>query len=155
MKRSGFKPKPRKPLKRTPLARVSKKKVKKPKIKSLKKKLDDVFSKYVRQKHADSQGISRCFTCGARMEWKLIQCGHFVSRSYLATRFDENNCRPQCVGCNVFGGGRLAVFATRLEEETPGITTLLYKKAQKIIKDFPYQEMILKYTNLLNEISSI
>lgn len=161
MKKSGFKrpiydpANPPKVKPRKPLAKVSKKKVKKPKIKSLKKKLDEVFSKYIRQKYADMHGDCLCFTCGKKSPWQALQCGHFISRSYLATRFSEDNCRVQCWGCNGFGGGRLVEFANKLEKETPGITTILYKKAQEITKDFPYQEMILKYTNLLNEISSI
>jgi len=73
-----------------------------------------------------------------------MQNGHFASRSYLATRFDETNVRVQCVGCNVFGGGRVAIFATRLEAE--GISTKeLYRKAQQITKYFPYEDKIEEY----------
>jgi Bacteriophage Lambda NinG protein len=39
----------------------------------------------------------RCVTCGARQG---LQCSHFYSRRYLATRFDLRNCNLMCVGCN-------------------------------------------------------
>lgn len=116
----------------------------------LKKKLDEVFSEHIRRSFADKSGFSSCYTCGKKATWKELQCGHFLSRSYLATRFDERNCRPQCVGCNVFGGGKQVAFAERLSRELgEGIITELYKKAQEIVKDFPYEEKISYYQEKL------
>lgn len=46
-----------------------------------------------------------------------MQCGHFVRRQHLATRWDENNCRPQDYGCNVGQGGNYDVFALKLLKE--------------------------------------
>jgi 5-methylcytosine-specific restriction endonuclease McrA len=39
----------------------------------------------------------RCVTCGER---RALQCSHFHSRRYLATRFDLRNCNAMCVRCN-------------------------------------------------------
>ncbi|HEY0172080.1 MAG TPA: recombination protein NinG [Pyrinomonadaceae bacterium] len=39
----------------------------------------------------------RCVTCG---EARGLQCSHFYSRRYLATRFDLRNCNAMCAGCN-------------------------------------------------------
>jgi len=129
------------------LKNTLKKKEKKPKKKTtsqLKKELDKVFSQFIRQKYANKDGMVACYTCGVTKHWKEMQNGHFASRSYLATRFDETNVRVQCVGCNVFGGGRVAIFATRLEAE--GISTKeLYRKAQQITKYFPYEDKIEEY----------
>lgn len=127
---------------------IKAKKVKKKTNARLKKELDKIFSQYIRQKYA-KDGIVKCYTCGSAKTIKEIQNGHFVSRSYLATRFSEDNCRPQCVGCNVFGGGRLPIFGSNLEKETNGITTQLYREAQKIVKDYPYQEKIDYYKKLI------
>ena len=96
-----------------------------------------------------------CYTCGKRMEWTEIQCGHFVSRTYLATRFSEENCKPQCVGCNVFGGGRTAIFAIRLEKEKTGTVNNLYKQSQHIVKNYPYEEKIKYYQEKLKQYESI
>ena len=116
----------------------------------LKKELDKYFSIYVRQKYADENGCATCYTCSKSSNWKQLQCGHFVSRSHLATRFNEDNCRPQCVGCNVFGGGKTATFANKLDEEL-GIGTVarLYREAQKIVKDYPYEAQIAHYKSLI------
>ena len=76
----------------------------------LKKKLDAVFSKWIRSKFPPV-----CYTCGKTNT--TLQCGHFVPRQYLATRWSEENCRPQCVGCNLFGGGQLLDFEENLINE--------------------------------------
>ena len=86
-------------------SKVAKGKKPRTKSKSLakyKKELDAIFSKYVRLVHADNDGMVSCYTCGKLKHWKSQQNGHFVSRQYLATRWEEDNCRVQCAGCNVF-----------------------------------------------------
>ena len=127
MKRSGFTPKsyddtiaslkakqakakklPPKPKK--PVGAKNKPKKAKPKTQAwLKKELDRVFSIYIRQKYDKS-----CYTCG---KVGTLQNGHFISRQYIATRWDENNCRPQCVGCNIFGNGKPLDFEERLKKD--------------------------------------
>lgn len=129
------------------------KKVKKKTTSQLKKELDKVFSQYIRQKAADKEGFVLCYTCGVKKHWKEMQNGHFVSRVYLATRFEEGNVRPQCVGCNVFGGGKVVAFAANLEKEQPGIVGLLYRKAQEIVKDYPYSQKIEEYKIKLQELN--
>jgi hypothetical protein len=119
MKRGSLKRKT--PLKRNTIKRTAKrvKSIKKKKpvtLSSLKHKLDAVFSKYIRNKYAIN-GMVACFTCGKVDKVEKMQNGHFISRGYLATRFDENNCRVQCVGCNIFGNGKLFDFEERLKEE--------------------------------------
>jgi len=83
----------------------------------LKKELDTVFSLYIRNKYADDMGNVECYTCNKMFTVKTIQNGHFVTRQYLATRWHENNCRPQCFGCNGFGGGKPLDFEERLKKE--------------------------------------
>ena len=92
------------------------KRTKSPKAKTtaqLKKELDRVFSLYIRKIHPH-----QCYTCG-KTEGPM-QCGHFVSRQYLATRWSEDNCRPQCWGCNGFGNGKLLDFEEKLKSELGG-----------------------------------
>lgn len=83
----------------------------------LKKELDTVFSVYIRKKYADADGNVACYTCGKVLPWQQIQNGHFISRSYLATRWHEDNCRPQCVGDNIFGNGKPLDFEYNLKKE--------------------------------------
>ena len=37
--------------------------------KTLEKKLDAVFSEYIRRKYADKNGIVSCYTCGKKKFW--------------------------------------------------------------------------------------
>ena len=100
----------------------------------LKKELDTVFSIYIRQKYADSHtGTVSCYTCSVVKHWKEIQNGHWIPRNILATRFDEDNCRPQCVGCNMFNKGKPDIFAVNLLTEGIDIKELSERR-QLILK---------------------
>lgn len=69
------------------------------------KKLDRVFSQYVRLNHSDNAGYCTCITCSKKFYYKDIDAGHFVSRRHIITRFDELNVFPQCKYCNRFLNG--------------------------------------------------
>ena len=88
---------------------------KKPKRSTLVKKADAIFSQYIRQRNADHNGMTECFTCGKVDHWKKLQCGHFMSRKHYATRWNEKNCQVQCAGCNVFRYGEQYTFGRNLD----------------------------------------
>lgn len=92
---------------------------KKPKnLKSkLRDELDKVFSQYIRLKYSDENGYCRCISCGKIHFWKDIQCGHYMSRRYMSTRWSEDNVRPQCVACNIFNQGNIQMFRRALIKE--------------------------------------
>jgi len=122
----------------------------------LKKKLDDVFSLYIRQKHADENGLAKCYTCGKIAHWKKQQCGHYVSRRHLSTRFDVMNCRPQCFSCNIKNQGAADTFAQRLKEEYgDSILTLLnIRKHNKCVMGrFEYELLIKEFTQKLDKLN--
>lgn len=111
----------------------------------LKKELDHVFAEWVRK--SDEQ---RCYTCGKR--GGKFQAGHFISRSYLATRWDTDNVKNQCVGCNIFGNGRSLDFEEHLIRDLgKKRVEALKKKRHQITKISPaqYQELIDHYKSLL------
>lgn len=113
------------------------------------KKLDEIFSQYIRLKHSDSNGVCRCITCGKPVFWKDIQNGHYMSRVYRSTRFDENNCRPQCMPCNVFLHGNISKYRKALVEELGGeMVDMIETKAWSITMKYTaleYEEMYYKY----------
>ena len=76
-------------------------------LSSLVRKLDDVFSVYIRRRAADEGGTVQCVTCGKLMHWEKdgAQAGHFIRRRHKATRWRETNVHVQCVGCNKYGNG--------------------------------------------------
>ena len=76
-----------------------------------KKKADKYFSLYIRRLDSDTNGMAVCVTCKAIKHWKELQCGHYITRNHLSTRFDPQNVGAQCVGCNMYGGGKHDLFA--------------------------------------------
>lgn len=77
-------------------------------------KVDVVFSRYIRKKNANSSGMVKCYTCGKLMPWTQAECGHYIPRSHMATRFLELNCHPQCFTCNHELRGNIEVYRDHL-----------------------------------------
>lgn len=77
-------------------------------------KLDRIFSQYIRLKYSDSKGLCQCISCTTRKPWNEIQNGHYMSRRYFSTRWSEDNCRPQCVACNIFNQGNIQAYRVSL-----------------------------------------
>ena len=67
-------------------------------LKSLKRKLDKVFSQWIRKRDALPNGIGICITCNRAA---VLQAGHFIKRQHTAGRWDEHNAHGQCAGCNI------------------------------------------------------
>ena len=100
-------------------AREKKEKIRKKKSESVSvliKKLDTIFSVYIRLYDTDTNGNCKCFTCNQPMFWRKIQCGHFQSRRFLSTRFHELNCKPQCYACNIGLSGNQYIFGVNLDK---------------------------------------
>ena len=93
--------------------------MRKPSRKSLVKKLDTIFSEYIRRKYADKNGNVKCYTCDTKKYWKGqgMQNGHFISRSSRILRWSIENCRPQCYACNCMRYGQNYIFAMNLNKE--------------------------------------
>ena len=85
-------------------------------IAKTKAKLDSIFSQFIRLRGSNEEGWGECFTCGRFRHWKEVDCGHFITRAKLATRWMEENCQFQCKQCNM-NGGQQFVFGKRLDEE--------------------------------------
>lgn len=89
--------------------------MKKEGVASLKKKADKWFSQYIRLRDSDENGIAECITCGAKIHWKKIQNGHFVSRKTNTLRYDDENCNAQCLGCNMFKSGEQYLYSKAID----------------------------------------
>jgi len=129
----------------------------KPTVSKLKKKLDAIFSKYVRLSNADKNGYVKCYTCGVKKYWEKdgMQAGHFMSRKHTATRFDEQNVKPQCYSCNCHFYGRQFEFGKNLDKEFgEGTSDTLLQKSRQTQKNTvsELQDLIKLYTNKLEEL---
>ena len=120
------------------------------------KKLDSIFSQYIRRRDV-KENIAECFTCGKKDDWKRLQCGHFQSRRFYSTRWDETNCQVQCAGCNVFRFGEQFKFSVNLDNKFgKGTSQRLEVKAREIVKipTFELEDMIKKYEELCNQLNN-
>ena len=77
------------------------------------------------------------------------------SRSFLSTRFDEENCQPQCVACNMFRQGEQYKFALNLDakygEGTAESLEILSKQLWKITR-VEYEDFIFYYKSLVEKL---
>jgi len=124
-------------------------------ISKLKKKLDVLFSHYIRRRNADHLGRVKCFTCGVEKHWKEQQAGHFQSRSHHSTRWDEVNVQVQCVKCNMFRQGEQYKFGLYLDDRFgDGTAEELENRAKTIVKlnRVDYEEAIERYKQKINEL---
>jgi len=118
------------------------------------KKLDSIFSQYIRRRDV-KKNIAECFTCGKKDDWKRLQCGHFQSRRFYSTRWDETNCQVQCAGCNVFRFGEQFKFSVNLDNKFgKGTSQRLEVKAREIVKipTFELEDMIKHYQELCSQL---
>jgi hypothetical protein len=120
------------------------------------KKLDAIFSEYIRRKYADKNGIVKCYTCNKRAYWKGegMQNGHFISRSSRILRWNEQNCRPQCYACNCMRYGQNYIFAMNLNKEYGyDIAAELLQKSRQLIKqtDYELEDLIKRYKDFVDK----
>lgn len=90
------------------------------------KKLDSVFSKYIRLRDAMPNGTFRCISCGKILPMQTADAGHFFSRMHMSTRFDEDNVHAECRQCNRMTPGHLIGYMANLEKKigTPRMEAL-------------------------------
>ena len=124
-------------------------------VSKLKKELDKWFSLYIRLRDATDEGMVQCFTCNKIGHYKSgMQCGHFMSRRFLATRYDELN-QIQCVKCNMFEQGMQWQFGLNLDAKYGlGTAEEMQFKARQIQKfsRVDYEEKISYYNSAVEKL---
>tara|TARA_R110000782_G_scaffold164531_1_gene256523 strand:+ start:1060 stop:1446 length:387 start_codon:yes stop_codon:yes gene_type:complete len=117
------------------------------------KKLDVVFSQYIRLSNSNNLHCT-CVTCEKVGHWKNggIQAGHFISRKHYSTRWDERNVKPQCVGCNMFKAGEQYKFSLYLGQQLSEELLQESRKIRKFTSD-ELEEMIVHYSKEVEKYS--
>lgn len=117
---------------------------------------DTYFSRYIRLKHSVDKKCT-CYTCGDIKAIKEVDNGHYQKREHKATRYHEDNCRPQCKTCNgdTKHNGKQDEFRVNLsyeigEEKVVEIERLAKTKIDA--SSFFYREIATKYRIKLNEL---
>lgn len=125
-------------------------------ISKLKKELDKWFSLYIRIRDAEKNtGFVKCFTCFAFKNYKDgMQCGHFMSRRHMATRFHKLN-QVQCIKCNMYEQGMQYEYSKNLDAKYgEGTAEELEFKARQITKftRADYEENITYYKSAVHNL---
>lgn len=83
---------------------------------TLVRKLDKVFSKYIRLRDSKAFGYRgfRCISCGQIKPISKADCGHYYSRAKMSVRFDEDNAHGECSFCNRFCADHLVGYRENL-----------------------------------------
>ena len=117
----------------------------KSKIPILKRKLWEVFAKWIKQRDANT-----CFTCGRKATGSGLHAGHFVAKSVggLALYFHEDNVHSQCFNCNINLSGNQYIYGQKLGEKK---VKELYKIKQQTTKwtELDFEKKINHYTRKL------
>ena len=125
-------------------------------ISKLKKELDKYFSLFIRLRDATTEGAVICVTCHKISHYKSgMQNGHFQSRRFMATRYDEQNCAVQCIGCNCFKQGEQFRFSIYIDSKYgEGTSEHLEVLARTIIKfsRIDYEEKITYYKSCVDKL---
>lgn len=114
------------------------------------------FSKYIRLRDSDDNGLCTCFTCGLQQDWNSggMQAGHFIGRRHWATRYHEKNVHAQCTRCNMYQSGMQYEYGLKLDakygegtsKELWQLSTMTVKFTQQEIDD-----LAAHYRNLVKE----
>ena len=154
IKDGTFKPKPRKPMKRTCITAKEFQKIKLPSTgknarAKAKKRAWDIFSKWIRLRDSDENGMVKCITCPSKKHWKDMDAGHYITRAKESTLFMEENVSGQCGGCNRFQGGKFLEHAQAVDRKFgPGTRDRIEQKAfqmcKRTLNDYLFIEAVYK-----------
>jgi hypothetical protein len=123
---------------------------------SLIKKLDKIYSIYIRSKYLVN-GETACITCGRSLTMDKLDNGHYISRRHMNTRFEEKNTWPQCRKCNRFENGRMPEYAIFLTNKYGhDILKELQKQGDTIKQWTPIEleELIELYQDKINQLKT-
>ena len=115
---------------------------------------DKWFSEFIRLRDSDEFGRVTCVTCSHRGHWRDLQCGHWITRGHMATRYDERNCHTQCRGCNYNGGQHLKHHMFIANTYGHSAVDELMRKGTVFCRRsmVDYQWLAAKYKGLVDEV---
>ncbi len=125
---------------------------------NLVKKLDRIYSLYIRLRDVMPNGYVRCISCGQIKSFEDVDCGHFHSRRHMATRYDEDNCHAECKFDNRFSSDHLIAYQCNLIRKIGQQRfDLLNLKAHSTCHylDCELEDMIEHYTTEVRRLSSL
>lgn len=118
-------------------------------------RLDRVFSEYIRIRDSfktQSGFYFKCISCGKIKPYEDADCGHYVNRGHMGTRFSEDNCHAQCRNCNRFDEGNIYNYRRSLVDKIGESRVLLLESRKHDVcklSEFELKVMIEDYKKKL------
>lgn len=125
--------------------------------KTAKRKADRYFSEYIRSRDTDYRGLGQCITCGEWKPYEKLDCGHFISRRFESTRYNEQNANVQCQRCNRFENGNQFAHGKSIDAKYgKGTADNIFNKSRMHSKrrKSDYERIAKKYYNKLKDLDS-
>jgi len=132
--------------------------MKKQTVSSLKRRVWEVFSIYIRRRDClratGSPDYGECISCGQPFEFHQLQAGHFIPGRHNANLFSERGVHAQCARCNgVLSGNVLEYRRQIIKLYGEGADEELEAEARQI-KKFTVgelEELLIYYQNKIKE----
>lgn len=123
------------------------------------RKLDTVFSKYIRLRDSKAYGFKafRCISCGQVKPYEQADAGHYINRRHMNLRYSEINCNAQCRYCNRFCEGNNSGYRQGLiEKYGEQKVQLLESQKNNYVKltEFELNAFIELYNKKIKEITN-
>lgn len=141
---------------------IRKRKIKTKSRSQLVKELDAIFSRYIRLRDADKNGICSCITCGEKIHRKNIQNWHFITRGNYKYRRSVVNCWSQCMPCNIYKSGNYIAYTlamiwkywewiVREMQEDKELVKISTPEIREMIEKYKYEiELLMKVKDIIS-----
>lgn len=97
--------------------------------------LAPVFSRFIRLRDTNADGVGKCFTCSLYRYWLNADCGHGAGRQHHGTKYNELNNHLQCKKCNGFEGGMREAYKAEMDRlYGVGTWDLMQAASRKVTK---------------------
>jgi len=118
----------------------------------LKSLADKIYSYYIRLTKSED-GMCKCISSWEIIPREKIQNWHFVSRSILRYRYDDDNCRPQSYRDNVILEGNYKSYTLRMIEIYwhDFVEQRINDKTTFKIRPYEYEEMIVDWVDVIGK----
>lgn len=84
---------------------------------SLKKQVQTVCNRYIRERDCFGTTGGACIACGEWFDFSDLDAGHYRPSTHSFTRFMEDNIHIECHKCNRFLHGNLTAYFRGLERK--------------------------------------
>lgn len=128
--------------------------MKKPSRSKIIKKLDAVFSQFIRLRDSNNKWIVECPLCWSKIPRKKAQNMHFVSRWNMKYRYDEINCNAWCMRCNVILNGNYIIYTRWMIRKywLDKVDEMIFDKQPFKIRTYELEAMIEYYMEKVKEL---